>query len=763
MTVIDGQQPTTRDVGEAPQLTDTPARPARKYVVAIGIDQYQSWNRLSNAVNDARGALAAFRALGFQEFRPALIDGAATWQALNSLVINELPAIGTEDSLVLFFAGHGHTDRGQIDQGYLIPVDGASPGGYRTTWINLTSWLHAISNLPALHVFVILDACHSGIALDAMIRWRDSGRAPYQPLEKLRKLRSRRILTSAQGDQRALDGGPRAGHSLFTGCLIEALTGSLPYDPTQTAITGSELGVYVQKRVDTFPTSERQTPDFGALAGDDRGDLVIDLVPVLEKQREGDLQLGPRRGTRPPSEDSASQAPEGDETLVSRRPPTSSAGAPSAGLQGAEGDYEIAAQHTAPPIAITDLAAPVAAPAPSTPPATSPPAIEQTVEAVPPPGPQTTPSAPAWSPPPPWPPAPNPRGLAPAFITKLDLHHKARAKELVLSVVAADPLLALTGWALWSARCGQLTMVSDKTELEAVIADVLAQVPWLRALPAARACFATAAQLDARALDDALDRRSSQEREAWIEDIAGNERLPRVAGWLLAAFRETWASGPDLTTAPVQSVELLSALNALRAPISILLHHHAPSAAWLEQAIQTAAQLITFVPRLAVAIGAPKDLIHQVLRDCPDSFAFALARKGIVPLGVSLPATPGKPEATASAEHVLAHALAAHDATANLFLPNVPIPTSDSEKPVAVDLYAADALLAVQIDDWYRIPDRKSYRRAREPDRWLQRSGFFVTRFLAEDIEHRLERVVEEIALAVATRRAVEPPAEKPQ
>jgi hypothetical protein len=37
---------------------------------------------------------------------------------------------------------------------------------------------------------------------------------------------------------------------------------------------------------------------------------------------------------------------------------------------------------------------------------------------------------------------------------------------------------------------------------------------------------------------------------------------------------------------------------------------------------------------------------------------------------------------------------------------------------------------------------------------WLQRAGFFVMRFLVEDIEERLEQTVNEIALGLAGRRA---------
>jgi hypothetical protein len=44
-----------------------------------------------------------------------------------------------------------------------------------------------------------------------------------------------------------------------------------------TLITGSEIGLYVQRRVQTYPHS-RQTPDFGTFAFDDRGEMVISLA-----------------------------------------------------------------------------------------------------------------------------------------------------------------------------------------------------------------------------------------------------------------------------------------------------------------------------------------------------------------------------------------------------------------------------------------------------------------------------------------------------
>jgi hypothetical protein len=346
-----------------------------------------------------------------------------------------------------------------------------------------------------------------------------------------------------------------------------------------------------------------------------------------------------------------------------------------------------------------------------------------------------------------------------AFVATLDRHTAGRKQRAVLSVVAADPLTSLTGWASWAARHGWLTLATEGNGLDATVADLLGKMPWLRMIPSARARLAAAARSDAQTIDAALDKRSGTEREAWVEDTAGRDPQAQVSGWLLSALREQWASVPDLATAPVQGSELISATGVLDAPIAVILHHPEPTAPWLERAIQTAAELIAYLPRHPVAVGAPEDLLKRVLRDNPDSTALAMARLGMVPLASRTPRALSEPRART---HELLHdALARDPRTANLFTPDVPVPTHDRERAVVVDLFARDALFAVQIDDWHHVRDPQSYRRTRIQDVWLQRAGFFVTRFLAEDVEQRLERVVEEIALGVGARRAAGPLAEK--
>jgi len=109
----------------------------------------------------------------------------------------------------------------EVKTGHLIPVDASDQ---YASWIELKPWLERIARLPPKHILVILDACESGIALsDALLRTRDSATAIARPFVGASRRHSRLLITSASEGELALDSGPRPGHSLFTGCLIDAL------------------------------------------------------------------------------------------------------------------------------------------------------------------------------------------------------------------------------------------------------------------------------------------------------------------------------------------------------------------------------------------------------------------------------------------------------------------------------------------------------------------------------------------------------------
>ena len=250
----------------------------RSLIVTIGINDYANWQKLKNAVQDAIGfQQALIDKLGFLAPIPPLIDSAATKDAIEALVTDQLrDVLEEDDSLLLFFAGHGHTRvEEHSETGFIVPIDARRPDPkeYWSDYIRLSHWLEEIAELPARHILVILDSCHSGFALgESASSFRDAVR--YQ--QDLIHRRSRKVITSAQREQPALDNGPIPEHSLFTGTLIHGFSRGEADLEGNGLITGSELGLFVQQRV-AQASSSAQTPDFGSFHLDDRGEMIFSL------------------------------------------------------------------------------------------------------------------------------------------------------------------------------------------------------------------------------------------------------------------------------------------------------------------------------------------------------------------------------------------------------------------------------------------------------------------------------------------------------
>lgn len=255
----------------------------RSFVAVIGIDDYQYLPRLRCAVNDAtRVQEALVTHFGFEAPIPPLLNERATQKAIIELVRDDLPAlVQRDDALVLFFAGHGTTRKRENapDTGYLAPVEVGFPPRF-SNLVDMEHLLDDISRLEAHHILVILDACNSGMALEAMRRTRQILR--YQ--SDLDRKRSRKVITSARGDQLAADQGPMPGNSLFTGTLLEGLLQGYADLDGNRIVTSAELGLYLQQRV-AQQRDSAQTPEFGVFGSDESGELVFPLPSTIGTKR----------------------------------------------------------------------------------------------------------------------------------------------------------------------------------------------------------------------------------------------------------------------------------------------------------------------------------------------------------------------------------------------------------------------------------------------------------------------------------------------
>lgn len=249
------------------------------WALVIGIDQYQHAGPLQHAQNDAR----AFRDLLVSRFNfppgnvALLLNEEASGHAIRAKMARFTEnGVEAEDRVIVFFAGHGDTRvsrRGDV--GYLVPHDG-NPAHLETLvrWDELTRIADMIA---AKHLLFLMDACYGGLVLTRGLK-PGSMRFATDMLTRY----ARQALTAGKADETVADGGgPRAGHSMFTGHLLDALEGRAA--GIDGLLTASNVTSYVYERVGKDMNSA-QSPHYGHLDGD--GDLIFNPPPEETSQPE---------------------------------------------------------------------------------------------------------------------------------------------------------------------------------------------------------------------------------------------------------------------------------------------------------------------------------------------------------------------------------------------------------------------------------------------------------------------------------------------
>jgi superfamily II DNA or RNA helicase len=113
----------------------------------------------------------------------------------------------------------------------------------------------------------------------------------------------------------------------------------------------------------------------------------------------------------------------------------------------------------------------------------------------------------------------------------------------------------------------------------------------------------------------------------------------------------------------------------------------------------------------------------------------------------------GADRARSATEAFLYRRLETLPETTGRFSVNAALPIAfDGLGSLEVDLLCADARIAVELDGAQHLADPAAYRRDRRKDRLLQENGYFVLRFLAEDVGKELDLVLDAIARTVGVR-----------
>ena len=114
----------------------------------------------------------------------------------------------------------------------------------------------------------------------------------------------------------------------------------------------------------------------------------------------------------------------------------------------------------------------------------------------------------------------------------------------------------------------------------------------------------------------------------------------------------------------------------------------------------------------------------------------------------------GADRARSASEAFLYRRLETLPETAGRFRLNVELPIPfDAWGRMEVDFFGADSRVVVELDGAQHLADAEAYRRDRRRDAMLQKNGYFVLRFLAEDAGKRLDHILDTILATLAHRR----------
>ena len=115
------------------------------------------------------------------------------------------------------------------------------------------------------------------------------------------------------------------------------------------------------------------------------------------------------------------------------------------------------------------------------------------------------------------------------------------------------------------------------------------------------------------------------------------------------------------------------------------------------------------------------------------------------------PGAEGVARARSATEAFLFRRLQTLEATAGRFQLNVDLPIPfDTKGKMEVDFLCESARLVIELDGAQHLADPEAYRRDRRKDVALLERGYFVLRFLAEDVGKHLDEVLDGILRALA-------------
>jgi uncharacterized caspase-like protein len=243
-----------KEMHKTPQqnLVKKDVHDSQNWAIIVGISKYKysgenGFKNLIFADDDAKAFARVLINLGWKEDHiNLLLDGNATQRNIMIALESWLTKAGSNDQIVLFWAGHGFADPEDPEKVYLAcyDTDDSIPAtGYRMDRVRA-----ALEEREARNVILFADTCHAG----KLITRGDRGLSIVPEIKKMN--RESKIpkgwifMVGADTDRKAIEHSSWT-NGAFTHCLVKALSGEADgYEsvgPEDGIISMAELRAYM--------------------------------------------------------------------------------------------------------------------------------------------------------------------------------------------------------------------------------------------------------------------------------------------------------------------------------------------------------------------------------------------------------------------------------------------------------------------------------------------------------------------------------------
>ena len=167
----------------------------KQWAVFIALDRYKYWDKLDYPVKDAKEIKEILLEYYYINEIKELYDEKATASAIRILFADLKKEVKFNDSVFVFHAGHGQTDK-NTKTSALIAYNGVKDTDEQAGWLSHEQIRSLLDSLDANHVFFISDSCYSG---DLLFKKRgDDERIMDIPAAYLNK--SRQVMSSGASE-----------------------------------------------------------------------------------------------------------------------------------------------------------------------------------------------------------------------------------------------------------------------------------------------------------------------------------------------------------------------------------------------------------------------------------------------------------------------------------------------------------------------------------------------------------------------------------